>query len=106
MMKNQEAKLKISTDMIKDLREKSGAGVMECRNALEDAEGNLDKALGALKELVVLGVRPGPSPLDVVDAQLVELLCDPDLVGGDERDILRLGAVPERRVIYLDEPHS
>jgi elongation factor Ts len=42
--------LKISTETIKDLREKSGAGVMECRNILMETEGNIDKALEILKE--------------------------------------------------------
>lgn len=42
--------VKISTAHIKDLREKTGAGVMECRSALIEAAGNTDKALELLKE--------------------------------------------------------
>ncbi|MFC1945610.1 elongation factor Ts [Chloroflexota bacterium] len=42
--------MKISTDMIKELREQSGAGVMECRNALDEAACNMEQALAALKE--------------------------------------------------------
>jgi elongation factor Ts len=42
--------LKISLDSIKELREQSGAGVMQCRNALEKHEGNREKALEYLKE--------------------------------------------------------
>jgi elongation factor Ts len=33
-----------STETIKDLREKTGAGVIDCKKALDEAEGNLDKA--------------------------------------------------------------
>ena len=36
--------------MVKELREQSGAGIMECRNTLLETEGNIDKALQILKE--------------------------------------------------------
>jgi elongation factor Ts len=42
--------MQISAEMVKDLREKSGAGVMECKKALESCEGNLEKASSLLKE--------------------------------------------------------
>jgi elongation factor Ts len=42
--------LKISLDLIKELREQTGAGIMQCRNALERTEGNREKALEYLKE--------------------------------------------------------
>ena len=41
--------MNISTDLIKELREKSGAGIMECRNALVDAAGDVQKAHDELK---------------------------------------------------------
>jgi len=34
----------VSPDMIKQLREITGAGVMDCKRALEQTEGNLDQA--------------------------------------------------------------
>jgi elongation factor Ts len=40
----------VSAEQIKNLREKSHAGVMDCRNALVKAEGDIDKALLILKE--------------------------------------------------------
>ena len=36
--------------MVKELREQSGAGFMDCRNALVTCEGNIEKALEILKE--------------------------------------------------------
>jgi elongation factor Ts len=42
--------LKIPTDQVKELREQSGAGIMECRNALIETEGDIEKALQILKE--------------------------------------------------------
>ena len=42
--------MEISTQMVKELREQCGAGIMECRNALVSCEGNMDKAATLLKE--------------------------------------------------------
>jgi elongation factor Ts len=42
--------LEISTEMIKELRGLSGAGIMDCRSALVDTSGNKEKALDILKE--------------------------------------------------------
>ena len=42
--------MEISTDLIKDLRAQSGAGIMDCRTVLLQTEGNIDKALEILKE--------------------------------------------------------
>ncbi len=40
----------VSIEQIKALREATGAGIMDCRKALEQAEGNYDKALEFLRE--------------------------------------------------------
>lgn len=40
----------ITIDMIKELREKSGAGIMDVKNALTKANGDMEKALGELRE--------------------------------------------------------
>jgi len=42
--------LSIATDRIKELREQSGAGIMDCRNALLETEGDMEKALQIIKE--------------------------------------------------------
>ena len=42
--------MKITADRVKELREQSGAGVMECRDALIEAEGEIEKALDTLKQ--------------------------------------------------------
>ncbi len=42
--------MRIPTDRVKELRNQSGAGIMECRNALLKAEGNMQKAAQILKE--------------------------------------------------------
>ena len=40
----------ITTAMVKELREKTGAGIMDCRRALEEADGNLARAEELLRE--------------------------------------------------------
>jgi elongation factor Ts len=50
LTRNEEENLKISTETIKELREQSGAGIMECRSALLSTEGDVSKALLVLKE--------------------------------------------------------
>jgi len=43
----------ISTDMIRALREQSGAGIMDCKRALEEADGDLERAKELLRQLGV-----------------------------------------------------
>ena len=39
-----------TTELIKELRERTSAGVMDCKKALDDSNGNVDKAEQILKE--------------------------------------------------------
>ncbi|MBE0495993.1 MAG: elongation factor Ts [Campylobacterales bacterium] len=40
----------ISAAMVKELREMTGAGMMDCKNALAETEGDMDKAVDLLRE--------------------------------------------------------
>ena len=40
----------ISAELVKELRERTGAGFMDCKRALTEADGDLDKATGILRE--------------------------------------------------------
>jgi len=42
--------LEISVEMVKELREQCGAGIMECRKTLIEVAGNMEKALEIMKE--------------------------------------------------------
>jgi elongation factor Ts len=42
--------LQISADVVKELRGKTGAGVMDCKKALQDVGGDMQKAAEMLKE--------------------------------------------------------
>lgn len=42
--------MEISAGMVRDLREKTGAGMMDCKKALQDTNGDMDKALDLLRQ--------------------------------------------------------
>ena len=42
--------MQISAAMVKELREKTGAGMMDCKKALTEASGNMDRAIEILRE--------------------------------------------------------
>ena len=42
--------MEISTELIKDLRKATSAGVLDCRKALEESDGDFDKAILYLRE--------------------------------------------------------
>ena len=84
--------MKIPTSKVKQLRDLCGAGVMECRNALIEAEGNEDKALDIIKERGILCVQKKAersTTQGVIEAYvhtggrigaLVEVNCETDFV--------------------------
>jgi elongation factor Ts len=81
----------ITLDQIKELRERSGAGVMDCKRALEASDGNLDKAMQFLMEQ---GIAMAEKKANRVTAQglidcyihagrigaIVEVNCETDFV--------------------------
>ena len=40
----------VTADMVKELRERTGAGMMECKKALVESNGNFDQAVEALRK--------------------------------------------------------
>lgn len=82
----------ITTDMVKELRQSTGAGVLECRKALEACEGDMDKALQRLREkgLAAAEKRAGRAANQGVIgsyihtgsrvASLIEVNCETDFV--------------------------
>lgn len=79
-------------DQIKKLREKTGAGIMDCRRALEETKGNAQKAEELIK---IWGIDKAEKKADretkagLIDSYihaggkvgvLVELLCETDFV--------------------------
>jgi elongation factor Ts len=88
-------------ELVKQLREMSGAGMMDCKNALEEAEGDLEKAFTILREkgIAKAGKRAGRATgQGVVEAYLhntgdgfppqvgvlIEVNCETDFVAKGE----------------------
>ena len=40
----------IDAKTVKELRDKTGAGMMDCKNALKDSDGNIEKAVDYLRK--------------------------------------------------------
>jgi elongation factor Ts len=75
----------VSTELIRKLREMSGAGMMDCKHALEEADGDIEKAFTILREkgIAKAAKRAGRSTgQGVVEAYLHRLSDDfPPQVG-------------------------
>jgi elongation factor Ts len=86
----------ITTEDIKKLRESTGAGILDCRSALESSNGDFDKALDFLREkgLATAAKRAGRDASEgTVEVYshgngrvgvMVELNCETDFVGKSE----------------------
>ena len=86
----------ITTEMIKQLREQTGAGILDCRKALEQNNGDMQKALDFLREkgLAMAAKRADRQASEgVVELYahgngrvgvMVELNCETDFVGRSE----------------------
>jgi elongation factor Ts len=86
----------ISTAQIKELRGATGAGILDCRTALEASDGDMEKALDHLRErgLAKAAKRAGRGATEGVIEQyshgdgrvgvMVELNCETDFVGRSE----------------------
>jgi len=84
--------LEISAAMVKDLREKTGAGVMACKTALQECNGDFEKAVVHLREKGLAAAAKKASRVanqGVIEAYihaggrigvLVELNCETDFV--------------------------
>jgi len=42
--------MEITAQMVKELRERTGAGMMDCKNALNEAKGNMENAVDSLRK--------------------------------------------------------
>lgn len=86
----------VTTEMVKTLRARTGAGVMDCRRALEETGGDLERAAELLraKGLAAAAKRAGRTASEgIVEAYvhagsrlgaLVELNCETDFVARTE----------------------
>lgn len=87
----------ITASMVKELREMTGAGMMECKKALVEAEGEIEKAVDVLRTrgLAAVAKKAGRATNegtvmavvsdDCTSGALVELNCETDFVGINDK---------------------
>lgn len=61
----------ITAQMVKELREKTGAGMMDCKKALTETDGNMDKAIDLLREK---GIAKAAKKADRIAAEGLTLI--------------------------------
>ena len=115
----------ISTELIKELRQKTSAGVLACREALEECNGDLEKAVAILKErgLAAAAKRAGRETrngiLDLYShgegriGVMVEVNCETDFVARTEvfrhfahEVALQIAANSPRWILTEDVPEA
>lgn len=86
----------ISMDIIKELRERTGIGIMDCKKALQETDGDMDKAIRLLKEKGAITaakknertVKEGSIGFcineDKTQVACIELQCETDFVAKNE----------------------
>ncbi|MRH42289.1 elongation factor Ts [Aquibacillus halophilus] len=80
----------VTAKMVKELREKTGAGMMDCKKALQETDGNIDNAIDYLREK---GISKAAKKADRIAAEgsthvevdgntavLIEVNCETDFV--------------------------
>lgn len=88
--------MEINAAQVKALRESTGAGIMDCKKALQEAEGDMEKALRILREKGLAGAKKkaGRTTTDgIIDAYihlnnrigvLLEVNCETDFVARND----------------------
>ena len=112
----------ITAKLVKDLRDKTGAGLMDCKKALNETEGNLEKALEWLRKK---GIASAEKKSGRVAAEgsigsyihtgsrvgvLLELNCETDFVARGDifqsllKDVsMQVAACPNVEYVSIDE---
>ena len=86
----------ITAKSVKELREMTGAGMMDCKKALVETEGNMEKAIEFLREkglaaaakkagrVAAEGIVKTLVSADKKTAAMVEVNCETDFVAANE----------------------
>ncbi len=112
----------ITAKLVKDLRDKTGAGMMDCKKALNETDGNLDKAIEWLRQK---GIASAEKKSGRVAAEgsigsyihtgsrvgvLLEINCETDFVARGEifqallKDVsMQVAACPNVEYVSVDE---
>lgn len=105
----------ITAQMVKELREKTGAGMMDCKKALSETDGNIDKAIEVLRQK---GISSADKKMGRIAAEgllasyiegdkgaMVEVNCETDFVAKNEEfkalasDIAKLAVTSSAKTV-------
>ena len=113
--------MNVTAGMVKDLRESTGAGMMDCKKALQEAEGDMDRAVEVLRKrgLAAAAKKAGRVAAEGAVGSyihaggkigvLVEVNCETDFVARTDdfqdlvRDIAMHIAAADPRFVTRDE---
>ncbi len=113
--------MEITAEKVRDLRERTGAGMMDCKRALEEAGGDLDQAIDVLRKrgLAAAAKRSGRATAEGLVSSyihaggkigvLVEINCETDFVARTEafqelvKDIAMHVAAADPRFVRREE---
>jgi elongation factor Ts len=98
---------KITAEAVRELRERTGAGMMDCKRALEEADGDIDKAVALLRErgLAAAAKKAGRDAREGLISSyihtggrvgvLIEVNCETDFVARTDefQELVRLLAI-------------
>lgn len=112
----------VSMDQVKELRERTGAGILDCKKVLEEVNGDMKQALSVLREK---GLKVADKKKDRVAnegridvyihngnklAALVEVNCETDFVARNDEFVklvkelaLHIASNPDTKYITADE---
>ncbi|MEJ8765348.1 MULTISPECIES: translation elongation factor Ts [unclassified Oceanobacillus] len=104
----------ITAKMVKELREKTGAGMMDCKKALQETDGDIDKAIDYLREK---GMAQAAKKADRIAAEglthveidgntavLLEVNCETDFV--TKNDLFKDLLVKIGKALLANKPET
>lgn len=117
--------MRITTDRVRELRDQCGAGIMDCRKALLEAEGNTERALQIIKQQGLLRAKKKAERATnqgVIEAYIhaggrigamVEVNCETDFVArtGEFKELahhlaMQVAAIPPQFISKEEAPEG
>ncbi|MDR1946103.1 MAG: translation elongation factor Ts [Desulfovibrio sp.] len=104
----------VSATLVKELRDRTGAGMMDCKKALQECDGSMEDAIDLLRRKGLskaakkagrvtseglIGVKNAP---DNSAAALVEVLCETDFVA--RGDLFKAFAAAAAEKVFINRP--
>ena len=101
----------VTAQMVKELREMTGAGMMDCKKALVESDGDMDKAVEILREkglskaakkagrVAAMGLVKTAFAADGSAAAIVEVNSETDFVAKNEDCLLYTSPSPRDRSV-------